>query len=257
MTTQDFIFDLPLYAQVKLSDNPNILKDLCTYGISVDGYNCIKNADSTFKLEDEIESNFLGKYATKLVRFVCQRYNHSVYVLVFIDQIHDIIEKVGQFPSVADIHIAQVKQYKKVLGESYIRDFTKAIGLAANGIGTGSFVYLRRVFEHLVTEIADETIKKGEIDKTQFETSKMDNKLKLLSSHLPDVITENKSLYGILSAGIHTLSEEDCLKFFSVVREVIELILDDREYERQREVKKKNAQNKLSVAVGEIKKAVE
>ena len=176
--------------------------------------------------------------------------------MVYYDRDKDYIEKVGQYPSVADIHIAQVKQYKKVLGESYIKDFTKAIGLAANGIGTGSFVYLRRVFEHLVSEIAEETIKKGKVDRQQFETSKMDNKLKLLSDYLPEVIMENKNLYGVLSAGIHTLSEEDCLNYFSIVREVIELILDEREYARSMNEKKKRAKEKLGIIAGEVKNSV-
>ena len=82
----------------------------------------------------------------------------------------------------------------------------------------------------------------------------MDNKLKLLANHLPEVVLENKSLYGVLSAGIHTLSEEECLKYFSVVREVIELILDEREYARQKEEKKKKAKNMLGVIAGEINK---
>ena len=81
----------------------------------------------------------------------------------------------------------------------------------------------------------------------------MENKIKLLSSYLPEVVTENKALYGVLSAGIHTLSEDDCLKYFSVVRDVIELILDEQEYAWQKEEKRKNARNKLSSIAGEIK----
>ena len=143
-----------------------------------------------------------------------------------------------------------------MLGEEYINDFTKAIGLAANGIGTGSFVYLRRVFEHLVSEIAEEEIKEGKVDREQFESSKMDNKLRLLSGYLPEVIMENKPLYGVLSAGIHTLSEEDCLEYFSVVRMVIELILDEREHARLMKLKKKTAMEKLGVIAGEVKDSV-
>ncbi len=254
MTTQEFIFDLPLYTKIKLSGN-SILDDLTNSYTHIDGYNSLKSVDSTFRLDQQIDSKYLPSQGTKTVCFVCQRYGDRFYVMVHFDKQEDYIEKVGQYPSMADIHIAQVKQYKKVLGESYINDFTKAIGLAANGIGTGSFVYLRRVFEHLVEEIAAEAIKKGEIDKTQFETSKMDNKLKLLSNHLPDVIMENKPLYGVLSAGIHTLTEEECLNCFSIVRAVIELILDDREHVRQMEEKKKNARNKLGEIAGEIKKS--
>ena len=254
MTTQEFIFDLPLYTPVKLSEG-DILDDLTHYYTHIDGYNPSRGVDSTFELDEKIDPTQLKSQGTETICFRCRRYRDPLYVMVNYDRDDDFIEKVGQCPSVADIHIAQVKQYKKVLGEAYIKDFTKAIGLAANGIGTGSFVYLRRVFEHLVDEIATEAIKSGEIDKTKFETSKMENKLQLLSNHLPDVIMDNKPLYGVLSAGIHSLSEEECLKYFSVVRAVIELILDDREHVRQMEEKKKVAKNKLGEIAGKVNKA--
>lgn len=253
MTTQEFIFDLPLYTPVKLADG-DILEDLTHCYTHIDGYNPFRGVDSTFGLDQEIDKNYLALHGTETIRFQCRRYRDYFYVMVYYDREKGYIEKVGQHPSMADIHIAQVKKYKKVLGESYIKDFTKAIGLAANGIGTGSFVYLRRVFEHLVAEIATEAIKRGEIDKTKFETSKMDNKLQLLSNHLPDVIMDNKPLYGVLSVGIHTLTEEECLRYFSIVRTVIELILDDREHARQMEEKKKIAKNKLGEIAGVIKK---
>ena len=153
----------------------------------------------------------------------------------------------------ADIQIAQIKQYSKVLGNQYMKDFTKAIGLAANGVGTGSFVYLRRIFEYLVHEAAYVAIAKGDVDEQTFATSKMDQKLKLLENYLPDVLKDNKPLYGVLSKGIHELSEDECLEYFSVVREVIELILDEREYLRQQEEKKKRARNNLSIIAGKLK----
>jgi len=252
MTTQDFIFNVPLYTKVKVSET-QILDDFCN-DIRIDGYNPVSGADSIYYLKRGLDPRFFSEAGTRLLYFVCQRYGDELYVLINYDVKKDYVQKVGQYPSVADIHIGQVKKYRKVLGESYIRDFTKAIGLAANGIGTGSFVYLRRIFEHLVAEIAEEAIKNGEIDKAQYVTSKMDNRLKLLSSYLPEMILNNKPLYGVLSVGIHELSEEQCLNYFSIVREVIELILDEREYNRQKEEKKKIAQAKLGYIAGEVKR---
>lgn len=253
MTTQEFIFGLPLYTKVSISGN-HILEDIHR-NIQIEGYNSIRDAESTFYLNNHPDSSYIYSRGVYELVFVCKRFNDNFYVLVCWDRENDYIEKVGQYPSVADIHISQVKKYKKVLGESYIRDFTKAIGLAANGIGTGSFVYLRRIFEHLISEIAEEAVAAGKLDKTQFETSKMDNKIKLLSDYLPEVIIENKSLYGVLSVGIHELSEEDCLTCFPIVRAVIELILDERENNRLIKEKKKLVRDKLSMIAGEVKKA--
>ena len=217
MTTQQFIFEEPLYKKVSLSDSPELLEDLMRV-ISIDGFNVYKGVDSTFNLEQPLYSYSIDPIIkTEQVVFICQRYGDKLYVQIHYDRNEGYVEKVGQYPSVADIHIAQIKKYRRVLGESYIRDFTKAIGLAANGVGTGSFVYLRRIFEHLVDELSKEAIAKGDINSHDYATSKMDNKLKMLEDYLPDVLKDNKPLYGVLSKGIHELSEEDCLKYFSIV----------------------------------------
>lgn len=252
MTLQEFVFDLPLYTKVKMSENPDILNDLCRYDMRIDGYNPHKGIDSTYGLYDRLDPDYLFGHGIKQVQFRCKRHDDPLFVLIQYDKSQDFIEKVGQYPSVADIHIAQVKKYRKVLGESYIRDFTKAIGLAANGVGTGSFVYLRRIFEHLVFEVSRQAISSGEFSENDFAIAKMDKKLKMLENHLPEVLKDNKVLYGVLSKGIHELPEEDCLKYFSVVREIIELILDEFEFARQKEEKIKAAKNRLTAVAGEI-----
>ena len=45
----------------------------------------------------------------------------------------------------------------------------------------------------------------------------MDEKIKTLTGYLPPFIVEQNSIYGILSKGIHELSEEDCLKYYTVI----------------------------------------
>ncbi len=235
-----------------MSENPDILKDLCRYDMRIDGYNPHQGIDSTYSLYNYLDKDSLFGYGIKQVQFKCKRHDDPLFVLIQYDMNQDFIEKVGQYPSVADIHIAQVRKYRKVLGESYIRDFTKAIGLAANGVGTGSFVYLRRIFEHLVLEVSRQVIASGEFSENDFAVVKMDKKLKMLENHLPEVLKDNKVLYGVLSKGIHELPEEDCLKYFSVVREIIELILDEFEFARQKEEKIKAAKNRLTAVAGEI-----
>jgi len=44
-------------------------------------------------------------------------------------------------------------------------------------------------------------------------------------------------MYGILNKGVHDLTEEECLEYFPVLRNGIELILDD-EIQRVAKVKK-------------------
>ena len=48
---------------------------------------------------------------------------------------------------------------------------------------------------------------------------------------------ENKSFYKILSTGIHELTEAECLEAFQTVKLGIELILDERIEEEQKQSK--------------------
>ena len=151
--------------------------------------------------------------------------------------------KVGQTPSIASVHIAQVHQYDKVLEKQDMKDLTRAIGLAANGIGIGSFVYLRRIFERLILNVANKMISDGSITQEQFDKSRMDEKISLIKSELPPFIVEQRNIYGIISKGIHQLSEEECLAMFDVMRISIELILDEKleQYNKEKKIKQVKA----------------
>lgn len=62
------------------------------------------------------------------------------------------LTKIGQFPSKATLDEAKIKEYKDVLNGQFMKEFVRAIGLASHGVGIGSFVYLRRIFERLIEE---------------------------------------------------------------------------------------------------------
>lgn len=66
----------------------------------------------------------------------------------------------------------------------------------------------------------------------------MEDKIEMLTQHLPKFLVENRKLYGIMSVGVHTLSEADCLAAFPVVRVGIELMLDEQleKYARQKKI---------------------
>jgi hypothetical protein len=74
----------------------------------------------------------------------------------------------------------------------------------------------------------------------------MDEKIGLLQEHLPDFLVQNRGLYGILSVGVHTLTEAECLAAFPAVRLAIELILDDLLEQRNRQAKLKSSAESLA-----------
>lgn len=277
MTIEEFLFDLPLYQNVPKSDCEDVINFVKAHNNKeVDGYNPIEKCESTFILYC---SMYYSVYSTGIsldVSYVsgkheifntyelilrCKRYGTFLHYLIHVEYAEDdkdnilSLSKVGQSPSVADFHIGQVRKYGKILPKDKMREFTKAIGLAANGVGIGSFVYLRRIFEHLVyeaLEVAKDRNKEFDID--GFTTARMNEKIQMLSGFLPDFLVENHIIYGILSKGIHELSEEDCKKYFTILRESIEMILDEKLEAHQKELKKASIKQTLSQITGQLKK---
>lgn len=274
MTLEDFVFNVPLYDKISADNGYNdIYENLKTENrsITVDGYNPIRKKDSTFFLEKGLgdllqrqfggnsyymsyTSDILMEIGVKNIVFQCQRYYDKITIAVFHNPKDSILIKVGQYPSVADIHIGQVKQYDKVLDKSILREFTKAIGLAANGVGIGSFVYLRRIFENLIFDAFNEAKNDNAVDEGLFNSLRMDEKIKSLKGYLPSFIVENNSIYGILSKGIHELTEEDCLAYFDCMRQSIELILDERLEQLEKKKKIDEVKKTLNNITSQIKK---
>ena len=111
-----------------------------------------------------------------------------------------------------------------------------------------------RIFEYLVFE-AKNVAKVGNPDfnEANFTSARMNERIQMLSGYLPDFLVENHTIYGILSKGIHELSENVCNEHFSILRESIEMILDEKLEAYQKEQKKKSIKQALSKIAGAIK----
>lgn len=59
-------------------------------------------------------------------------------------------------------------------------------------------------------------------------------------------IGKNKAIYGIVSKGIHELSEEECLDMFQPLLIGIELILDEVLAQKEKEKREKELQSFIS-----------
>lgn len=188
--------------------------------------------------QDQIEKRF-NSNRTFSTLFKCTRDLSHIAIFQFIVS-DDFLMKIGQYPSLADLQMFDMAKYRSVLGKTFYPEFTKSIGLSAHGVGVGSFVYLRRIFENLIEEARQEQTANPEWDEDVFQNARMDKKIKLLKNELPEFLVENqKPLYGYLSKGIHELSEQECLAAFPVMKNCIELILDQRitKMEKDRKIK--------------------
>lgn len=140
----------------------------------------------------------------------------------------------------------ELNEYKHVISAQDRKELGTAIGLYANGVGVGSYVYLRRILERLVYQAKE---KAGEsVDNNEFQKAKVADRIKMLKGFLPDTLVQNTAVYGILSKGIHELSEEDCIKYFPVVQRCIYMILGMWENQRKKQADE-DAMNKALCAI--------
>lgn len=137
-----------------------------------------------------------------------------------------ILRKVGQTPSLEDVAGADIERYRGILGPDFA-ELRRATGLFAHGIGIGSFVYLRRIFEKLVEAARSTADPTGERE-AEFRKMRMAERVAELADHLPPAVVRYKEAYGILSLGLHELSEVECRRYFPVVRAAVITMLEQK-----------------------------
>jgi hypothetical protein len=248
---QDFCVSVPLYETFKFNKTRKPFYELEYFKKSIDLYCPECGTHSVFirtnlpQYWDKGPSYNYNNY-TFTLDFKCSRNeNHKAFFLFLAHK--DELQKIGQSPSLADISIPDLRKYRAILKDDNFRELTRGIGLYSHGVGIGAFVYLRRIFELLIKYAHSDAKKDPEwIEEDYVRSSRMDEKISMLKDHLPEFLVQNKSLYGILSIGVHTLNEKECLSAFPVVRLAIELILDESLKKHERQSKINAATNSLT-----------
>ena len=160
----------------------------------------------------------------------------------------DLIIKVGQYPSIAEIQFPQLNKYNNLLKE-YSSEFKRSLGLFSHGIGIGSFIYLRRIFEFVIENVHNQVKTKEGWNEEEYKNLHLEDKIKACEKFypvFPEALNKYKmQIYGILSKAVHCLEEEECLKLYPAVQYVIERILDNEIEKKQKVFKLKEALDKL------------
>lgn len=139
------------------------------------------------------------------------------------------IVKVGQHPSLTDFQLGDLTEFEDGMSKEQRREFVRATNCAAHGFNVAACVYLRRVFEGVLLEARDEYMRQHALTDWQaFRDARTDERIRLLREHLPSFMSEHPQIYGILSLGVHELTEEQCAAEMPMLRKAIELIMRDR-----------------------------
>jgi len=185
-------------------------------------------------------------------KYTCTR--QSTHELVFIMKIEgNVVQKIGQYPSLKDLAVQEIKKFRKDIGEEYFREYSTALGLFSNGVGVGSFIYLRRIIEKLIVKSAYEEAKlsKGWNDE-KYQSSRVKERIKLLKKFLPDYLVTNPNVYSIISKGVHELSEEQCLDFFPALSAALKFVLSDMHEKRVKKDARDAVTKEISVIGAKI-----
>jgi hypothetical protein len=237
VSKHNFYFETPLYEPLDYTsiEDPSEL-----FNGDVDAYSAKNTTDTTYSIGfswvKKLDTEYVSQYSPEKVRgfafmtLKCKRKDNDVlWFYIYKDEISGNIMKVGQFPSLADLQFAELgKKYDKVLAKEELRNLKKAIGLVSHGAGAGSFVYLRRIFERLIFNTYTDNAASINLSEVDFKRQKMMEKVETLKEFLPSQLVEMKSVYSILSKGVHELTEDECLRYFSPIKLSIELILDQK-----------------------------
>jgi hypothetical protein len=250
----EFCLNIPLYQKFRFdSSEENALTVLEFFNGTMDChcYGCERHSVLVCNQSEYTRRYTYDNHIFPLV-FTCTR-NQS-HVTTFLFRAHEgEVEKIGQFPSLGDLAATDLQKYRPVLTKERYRELVRGIGLASHDVGIGAFIYLRRVFEYLIESAHLKAKSIPGWDETSFEKSRMDEKIQLLKTSLPQFLVENRVLYKILSFGVHELSEEECLRVFPAVKIGIELILDDELERHKREKKIEAAKDALNLTAQGLK----
>jgi len=223
VSRHQFYFETPLYEVVKLENLSHVI-----HSGEVEAYSVFQKSPTTYAISYSDVDAYSKFSDFKKVSLTNKRTSEDILIF-FIYAFSDYVVKVGQLPSIASLQLSEIdEKYSKQLDDMDIRLFKKAIGLAAHGVGAGSFVYLRRIFEGLILSAYEKNAKGLTITSDDFKSQRMTDKVVTLKDYLPSELVAMKSIYSILSKGVHELSEEECLTYFAPLKLSIELILDQK-----------------------------
>ena len=258
-----FLCESPLYTDIKFNDDPDQRKKEIAYirddKLKIDIYCIYCKKESTFvrftgvnyyqNLGDARETGILAPTEVPIV-LKCQRENHHQYKfsLMFTT---DGIQKIGQFPSMESISSNDIAKYRLILDKQDYSELHRAGGLASHGIGIAPYVYLRRIFERLIYQHYDRYKSEHE-EIPGFDTLRIDEKISRLAVYLPEALVKHKSVYKVLSKGIHELDEETCKKHYPVARAVVIAILEEDLQRKEKEKAANALQSALQKTLSEL-----
>lgn len=232
--------DLPLYKQESVQkryahgDNSFELREIDGYCEECESFKPLHN---THELLFQIKHDIPSQYSFCTFRCVSCR-NFEKFFLIRVDHLDNftfIVTKIAEDPPK---ELPRSKALSKFFSNDK-NEYNKAVVCLANGYGVAAFAYMRRVVENNITGLLD-LIQEGvdkdtPIAKSILElkiTSPMSDKIKIANNALPDYLKPDGfnplgQIYGLLSEGVHSLSDDACLNKAENLQACLEFLIGE------------------------------
>lgn len=144
-------------------------------------------------------------------------------------------QKIGQDPQK---ELPRSRALSKFFKEDK-HEYNKAVICLANGYGVAAFVYMRRVIEKninrlldLINENVDSQSSLAQSLAKLKTTSPMSDKIEIANQALPDYLKPDGfnplgQIYGLLSDGVHSLPDEQCLDKAQDLQACLEFLISE------------------------------
>ncbi|MCB8770167.1 hypothetical protein [Acinetobacter soli] len=166
----------------------------------------------------------------------CQKfYKEFLIRLVKVDGKSCTLMKVGEYPQK---QLPKSKTLSKFFREDKA-EYNKAVICIANGYGVAAFAYMRRIVEKnilsLLDQIQESVSQDSAISNSINElkaTSPMSDRIRIANSALPDYLKPDGfnplgQIYGLLSDGVHSLSDSECLDKAENIQVCLEFLISE------------------------------
>ena len=172
----------------------------------------------TLEENDIVNLNYICAYCEDYHRFFAIKMGEGLKT----------IEKVGQFPPWS---IKIEKNLKKLLGE-YSEYYKKGKTCESQSYGIGAFAYYRRIIEDIIGELlelipnlmtGEELQKYNEALEKVRGTKNTQDKIAFVKDLLPPILIPEqfnplKTIYDVLSTGLHGRTDDECLNDAELIR---------------------------------------
>lgn len=168
----------------------------------------------------------------------CRKEHHEYLVEQIVSDESIRIQKYGQLPRK---HLERDNTLQKFFSDDS-DNYEKAVVCLSHGYGIAAFAYLRRIVENNTLNLIDlvlEDVNSTESDPQIIESltelrkeSPMSDKIRIANKALPEYLKPDGlnplgKLYQVLSEGVHSLSDEECLQRANIVKVCLKYLISE------------------------------